>query len=270
MASPSLQKCITASQPARITLFGCQIDNLSAAEAVDRVDTLITGGGNHYYFAVNVHKVVAFRSSPQLCDIANRSGLVTADGQPIVWVSRWLNKPIKERVTGADLMGHLIELAVKKQYRVYFLGGQGEIVQRAVAFYRSKFPQLQIAGYRHGYWSDEEEASVVAGIREARPHILFLGMSSPRKELFTNRRLDELQVRFVMGVGGTFDIAAGLTRRAPRWVQRLGFEWLWRVGQEPRRMWKRYLFDGIQFSQIATRELLFSRPKANASGTHEQ
>lgn len=247
-----------------VRLFGCEIDNVSVPEAVSRVESFIMRGGTHCYFAVNVHKIVAFRKYPELRQIANRSDLVTADGQPVVWVSKWMGKPIKERLTGADLMGHLIRMASAKHYRVYLLGGKPEILRRAAESYRLQFPRLQIAGYRHGYWTEEEEGEVVAGIRNARPDMLFLGMSSPRKELFMDRRLHELQVPFIMGVGGTFDIIAGVTRRAPMWMQRIGLEWFWRVLQEPGRMWKRYLFDGMRFLYIVAEELLLKRNRASA------
>lgn len=263
MSSARVHKFALEKYGARIHLFGCDIDNLTVSEAVDRVESFIQQGGSHCYFALNVHKVVAFRSSPELCQIANRSELVTADGQPIVWVSKWLGKPIKQRLTGADLMGHLIQMAAEKQYRVYLLGGRPEVLQCAVNSYHVRFPRLQIAGYRHGYWADDEENDIVAAIRDARPDMLFLGMSSPHKELFMDRRLNELQVPFTMGVGGTLDIIAGVTRRAPVWIQRIGFEWLWRVMQEPRRMFKRYLFDGIRFFYIVIEEVFIKRSRSS-------
>jgi N-acetylglucosaminyldiphosphoundecaprenol N-acetyl-beta-D-mannosaminyltransferase len=237
----------------RISLFGCQIDNLTLNEAVQRVESFIEQGGTHRYFAVNIHKIVTFRRSPEMQSIANRSDLVTADGQPVVWASRWFGRPLKSRVDGVGLMDRLVDLASRRQYGIYLLGARAEVLQTLIERYRERFPALKVVGSRNGYWSDEEEHSVVSAIREARPDILFVGISSPRKELFIDRNLTQMQVPFAMGAGGSFDVIAGFTQRAPLWMQRSGLEWFWRVLQEPRRMWKRYLLDGIQFGFIVIR-----------------
>jgi N-acetylglucosaminyldiphosphoundecaprenol N-acetyl-beta-D-mannosaminyltransferase len=240
----------------RVTLLGCSIDNLSFEEAVSRIHSFITSGNTHRYFALNIHKVAAFRHVPDLLRIANESDLVTADGTPIVWLSRWLGKPLKERVTGADLMDGLIALAAKHRYKVYFLGANAPALDAAISKYKQCYPNLRIAGYRHGYWEREEEASIIKDIQDAQPDILFLGISSPKKELFMDTHFHELNVPFMMGVGGAFDIAAGVTKRAPIWMQRNGLEWFWRVLQEPGRMWKRYLADGIAFLFAIGKEVL--------------
>ena len=252
IATDALQRGTSA----RIPMFGCQVDNLSLDEAINRIQAMIDQGGTHRYFALNVHKVVVFRKFPELLRIANSSDLVTADGQPIVWASRRLGKPLRTRVAGVDLMSRLIELACERQYRIFLLGARADVLAETIEHYQKRYPRLQIAASRHGYWAEHEEGDVVRQVREARPHILFLGMSSPKKEFFTDRHLEELQVPFVIGVGGAFDLAAGVTRRAPRWMQRCGLEWFWRVLQEPRRLWKRYLQDGVQFAWIVMRELL--------------
>jgi N-acetylglucosaminyldiphosphoundecaprenol N-acetyl-beta-D-mannosaminyltransferase len=247
---------LAAGTSPRVPLFGCQVDNISLDEAVKRVETFIDQGGTQRFFAVNVHKIVAFQRSPELRNIANQSDLVTADGQWIVWTSKWFRKPLKGRVNGTDLMECLVKLAVDRQYGIYLLGARPETLVTMIEYYQKEYPGLKVLGSRNGYWSPEEETSVVQAIRETRPHILFVGMSSPRKELFIDRNLQELQVPFVMGVGGSFDVVAGVTSRAPIWMQRTGLEWFWRVLQEPGRMWKRYLLDGIQFGFIVIRELV--------------
>lgn len=240
----------------RISLFGCQIDNLTLNEAVQRVESFIEQGGTHRYFAVNIHKIVTCRRSPEMQRIARHSDLVTADGQPVVWASQWFGRPLKSRVNGTDLMECLVDLAARRQYGVYLLGARDEVLQAMLEQYRERFPGLRVVGSRNGYWSDAEENSVVCAIRKAHPDILFVGISSPRKELFMDRNLTQMQVPFAMGVGGSFDVAAGVTQRAPLWMQRAGLEWFWRVLQEPRRMWKRYLLDGIQFGFIVIRAML--------------
>jgi N-acetylglucosaminyldiphosphoundecaprenol N-acetyl-beta-D-mannosaminyltransferase len=240
----------------RISLFGCQLDNISLNEAVQRVESFIKQGGTQRFFAVNVHKIVAFQRSPELRSIANNSDLVTADGQWIVWTSKWFRRPLKGRVNGTDLMECLVKLAFDKQYGIYLLGARPEALATMVEHYQELYPGLKILGARNGYWAPEEEDSVVHAIRQTRPDILFVGMSSPRKELFIDRNLHDLQVPFVMGVGGSFDVVAGITSRAPIWMQHTGLEWFWRVLQEPGRMWKRYLLDGIRFGFLVIRELV--------------
>ena len=240
----------------RVSLLGCRIDNVSVAEAVSRIHSFILSGNRHRYFALNIHKVAAFRRMPDLLRIANESDLVTADGEPIIWLARLLGKPLKGRVTGVDIMEDLIALAAAHSYKIYFLGAQPAVLAAAIANYKAQYPDLRIAGYRDGYWELEQESLVVSAIREAQPDILFMGISSPKKELFMDKHLDELNVPFMMGVGGAFDIAGGVTKRAPIWMQRHGLEWFWRVLQEPGRMWKRYLMDGIQFLFTAVKEML--------------
>lgn len=239
----------------RVRLFGCLIDNVSLDEAIDRVNSFLRDGGVHLYFAINVHKIVALRRSPVLLEIAKHSDLVTADGQPIVLAARLFNKPLKQRVTGIDLMQRLVVLAAERGYRIYLLGATSAVLDALVSQYRASLPGLQIVGCRDGYFSQDEEPGVADAIREARPDILFIGMSSPRKEIFSDKYLQTLQVPFVMGVGGAFDIFAGFTRRSPLRMQGIGMEWLWRIFQEPTRMWKRYLWDGVQFAAIVVREL---------------
>jgi N-acetylglucosaminyldiphosphoundecaprenol N-acetyl-beta-D-mannosaminyltransferase len=239
----------------RVRMFGCDIDNLSMEEAVDRVNGLIAAGGVHRYFALNVNKIVAFRRQPQFRDIANRSDLITADGQPVVWASRLLGKRLKERVAGVDLMERVITLAQVKGYRVFLLGARQEVLDEVLRRYRDRYPGLHVVGSHNGYWSPERERDVVADIRSSRPDLLFVAMSSPRKEVFMDLHSAEMHVPFMMGVGGSFDVIAGTSKRAPAWMRSVGLEWTWRVLQEPARMWKRYFLDGLVFPFLVLGEM---------------
>ena len=127
-----------------------------------------------------------------------------------------------------------------KRIPTFFFGAREPIVQKNVEKFKAKYPQLDIAGYRNGYFTQEEEKDIADQIRDSRADILFVGMSSPKKEKFLNQWMPHMQVPFSMGVGGSFDIVAGLTKRAPKWMQESGLEWLHRFLQEPRRMWWRY------------------------------
>ena len=238
----------------RIRLFGVPIDNLTLAETVSRVEQLIQQGTVHQHVVVNVDKLVKFQKDPALQAAVLDCDLINADGQPVVWASRWLGRPLKERVAGIDLFYALIRRCAELGWRPYLLGARAKIVEQAATRLIAETPGLKVAGWRSGYWSDEEEAEVVAAIRSAHPELLFVAISSPKKELFLRRWKSELQVPFVMGVGGTLDIAAGLTRRAPRWMQRGGLEWLYRLMQEPSRMWHRYLVEDLAFLGMLWRE----------------
>lgn len=229
------------------------------AEACARVDEIIRRRAPSYYVAINAAKVVAYQDDAALRDAIDDAHLVTADGQAVVWAARLLGHVVPERVAGTDLMLALLARAAHRGYGVYFLGATEDVVRACVARAQALYPSLRIAGYRNGYFRPHEESGVLAAIRDAAPDILFLGFGTPAKEYFMHRHHRALAVPFVMGVGGTFDVFAGAVARAPRWVQRAGLEWAFRLGQEPRRLWKRYLVGNARFMWLVARELLARR-----------
>ena len=247
------------NHPERIELLGCPVDNLSRSETVSRIDGWIQERRLCQHVVVNVDKLLKVRKDPELYDIIAGCDLINADGMPLVWVSHWLGTPLKERVAGIDLMGDLVALAARRGYAVFFLGARQPVVQTVVATYREKFPDLKVAGFRNGYWTAGEEPEVVRQIKQSRPDILLVAMGSPRKEVFLNQYRQELAIPFVMGVGGSFDVVAGKTQRAPQWMQRWGLEWLFRFLQEPKRMWRRYLIGNTCFIGLVIRELTVGR-----------
>jgi N-acetylglucosaminyldiphosphoundecaprenol N-acetyl-beta-D-mannosaminyltransferase len=240
-------------------VLGCQIDRVDMEQALAYCDEVIQRRGFAQHMAINVAKLVAMRGDPQLRESIERCELVTADGQPIVWASRWLGDPLPCRVAGIDLMEHLLRRAAMRGYRVYVLGAEAEVLEQAVARMRAEYPNLHIAGYHHGYYAPAEEPDVAAAIAAARPDMLFVAMSSPRKEYFLDRFGPTLGVPFVMGVGGAIDVYAGLVRRAPVAMQRFGLEWLFRLLQEPRRLMKRYLATNTRFVIWLFREVVVLR-----------
>ena len=239
----------------RIELMGCFIDNLSMEETLRRIAAFIVSGRPHQHVVVNVDKLVKAQRDPELRRVINDCALINADGMPVVWASRLLGKPLKERVAGIDLFEALMRRASGEGWRVFLLGAREEIISRVCSLYGHRYPGLVIAGHRNGYWSADEEAAVVRQIEEARPDILFVAISSPKKEEFLGRYQKQMRVPFAMGVGGTFDVAAGLVKRAPTWMQRAGLEWFFRFLQEPRRMFRRYFIDDIAFFGLLLREL---------------
>lgn len=240
----------------RIEMMGCQVDNLSMEETLHVVEGFIASGRPHQHVVVNVDKLVKARHDPELRRIINECALINADGMPVVWASRLLGKPLKERVSGVDLFEALMQRAAAKGWRIYLLGAREEIVARVRQIYTERLPGLVIAGHRNGYWRADEEAAVVEQIAEARADILFVAISSPKKEQFLGAYQSRMKIPFAMGVGGTFDVAAGKVRRAPLWMQRSGFEWFYRFLQEPRRMFRRYFIDDMAFFGMLAREWL--------------
>jgi N-acetylglucosaminyldiphosphoundecaprenol N-acetyl-beta-D-mannosaminyltransferase len=245
-----------ASRP-RVRLFGTPVDALTFAETVDRSFELADAGGPAQHVVLNAAKVVQMREDDRLRSIVAGCDLVNADGQSVVWASRVLGRPLPERVAGIDLFKAIIERAAQTGHRVFFLGATQEVLAEMVELLRARHPSLVIAGYRDGYWDDDD--GVVETVRAARPDFLFLAIPSPRKEYWLSENLERLAVPFVMGVGGTFDVVAGKVRRAPVWVQRVGCEWLYRLAQEPRRMWKRYLRGNSRFVGLIAMEWWRSR-----------
>ena len=224
----------------KVNILGCLVDNLTMEETLSRIEEFINDGSPHQHVVVNVDKIVKANRDPALRDIINGCDLINPDGMPVVWASRLLNKPLKERVAGIDLFLKLVERSANKGWRVFFLGARENIVTKVVNIFKGRYPSLKLSGYRNGYWQTEHEGFVVEEIKKAKPDILFVAISSPKKEKFLNKWMPTMEVPFCMGVGGSFDIVSGRTKRAPVWMQQYGMEWFYRILQEPGRMWKRY------------------------------
>lgn len=238
-----------------ITLMGCRIDNLSMEETLGRIEEFIRSGKPHQHVVVNVDKLVKASRDEELRAIINACALVNVDGMPVVWASRLLGKPLKERVAGVDLFEALMRRAGERGWRVFLLGARAEVVAAVADTYRRRFPELVIAGWRDGYWQGEaEEAQVAEQVRASGADLLFVAISSPKKEQFLGRWQETMRVPFAMGVGGTFDVAIGRVRRAPRWMQRAGLEWFYRFLQEPRRMFRRYFIEDMAFIGLLIKE----------------
>jgi len=247
----------TPSVPLRIR--DLPIAPLRMEEVLERVDQAISTGSRLRIGVVNAAKVVKMARDPLLRDDVMSSDLVLADGAAVVWAGRVLGRPLPERVAGIDLMTEILRRGEDRGYRVFCLGATAEVLDKALARIAAEHPGVQVVGSHHGYFSDEEESDVAGQIDAARPDVLFVGMTSPRKERFLARWGDRLSVRVWHGVGGSLDILAGKVKRAPVMWQRLGLEWLFRVLQEPRRLWKRYLVTNALFCSMVLGELLAPR-----------
>lgn len=260
-----------ASSPlAWADVLGCPITKIQLDDFVALCESFIQSGTPHYVAVVNAAKIVKMRSNQEL-DLSVRSAdLVGADGVPVVWASRLLGDPLPGRVNGTDLMYELLAKSDIQGYRVFFFGATADVLDEVLERAKSSFPGLSVGGYRHGYFSSDDEGEIVAQIRESRSDILFIAFGTPKKEIWVGKYLDAMGVPLVHGVGGSFDVFAGLVPRAPLWMQRAGLEWLFRLVQEPRRMWKRYLVTNSVFLGLLAREVFYRGFRRIAAKTKQR
>lgn len=243
----------------RIEFFGVNLDLLTMEETLSKISEFIDKKQCVQHVVVNVAKLVYSQKDNHLREIINSCPIINVDGAGVILGAKFLGVNIPERVTGIDLMQNLIELSASKGYRVYFFGAKEEIVSKVVEIYKTKYPDLIVAGYRNGYYSDENEEAIADDIKKSEADILFVAMGSPKKEIFLNKYSEQLQVPFTMGVGGSFDVVAGKVKRAPVWMQNLDSEWIFRLIQEPRRMWKRYFITNSIFLLMLIREFFMKK-----------
>ncbi|WP_027856288.1 WecB/TagA/CpsF family glycosyltransferase [Marinobacterium jannaschii] len=239
----------------RIELLGSPMDMGSMEETVQLIKERLIKGVFTQHVVVNVAKVVNMRKDTELALSVTECDIINIDGMGVVWGARFLGHDVTERVAGVDLFHQLNAMAEKDEFPVFYLGAKEEIVSKTATVMKEAHPNLQVAGFHHGYFWDDEE-SVVEEIRKSGAKLLFVAITSPKKEKFINKWKGQLGVDFVMGVGGTFDVVAGKVKRAPMWMQRCGLEWFYRVLQEPRRMWKRYFVTNSQFAWLLVKTRL--------------
>jgi N-acetylglucosaminyldiphosphoundecaprenol N-acetyl-beta-D-mannosaminyltransferase len=241
---------------ARRELLGCPFDPVTMEGAIARsLSWCHAPRRTHTLITMNAALVCSMRSDPELREACRRGDLVVPDGVPIVWTARLAGVPLPERVAGVDLMARLLEAGGRNGLSAYFLGAKREVVEALVKRCRDRHAGLTVAGYRDGYFGPSDHEAVVADVRGSGAHMLFVGMPSPFKETWCEKHREALAVPLVMGVGGSFDVLAGFTRRAPRALQKAGMEWSWRLAMEPRRMWRRYLTTNSRFLWLAAGEV---------------
>lgn len=226
-----------------------------------RVDTRVSGT----HLCVNAANVVRAHDDPEYLAVLERGDLIGSDGQPFVWAARILGHPLPERVAGIDLMEQVLARSREVGWRVYLLGGREHIVSRLAE--RLSAEGVRIAGYRNGYFGPEDETQIWADIRAAETDVVFVGMPTPAKEHFIVDGAAFAGVPVCIGVGGSFDVLAGELRRAPGYLQRLGLEWLFRLAQEPRRLFTRYAVTNTRFLAIVARAMLSRSREPRASRT---
>ena len=232
--------------PPPIAILGVPFDNVTTAGTIERIAGMIASRQAHYAATANVDFVVQALEDAELRRILIDAHLVLADGMPLVWASRWLGNPLPERVTGSDLVPRLLGEAEQRGWRVFLLGGTEASVATAAEKTRSRHPRLELVGaYSPPFRPllDMDHQEIIQRIRMARPDILLVAFGCPKQEKWINMHYRSLGVPLSIGVGATIDFLAGTMTRAPRWMQRTGLEWIYRLLQEPRRLFRRYAAD---------------------------
>jgi N-acetylglucosaminyldiphosphoundecaprenol N-acetyl-beta-D-mannosaminyltransferase len=219
-----------------INLLGIRVDRVTMEEAMQRVEGFIREDVPHMIFTGDATGLMKAQDDPELHRIINEADLVTADGAGVVLSSRLLNQPLNERVSGCDMVGEICKVAARMGRSVYLLGAAPGVADKAAENLQQMAPGLQIAGCHDGYFKPEDEAALVAEIAALKPAALFVALGIPRQEKFIKQHMEALGVPVCIGIGGSFDVISGLKKRAPRWMQRTGLEWLYRVSKEPSRL----------------------------------
>lgn len=227
----------------RIKLLRLGVDLVDMDGVLAQVDDWVRDGTPGHIVTANVRFMSIAQKDRSFAQVVDSAALSVADGMPLVWLSRLMGTPVPQRITGCDLIHALSQHAADRGYSIFVLGAEPGVAEDAARRLEADHPGLRVAGTHHGYFGDDGEDEVVRYIRQCRPHIMFVGMGSPRQDFWINRLIHELQVPVCIGVGGSFEVITGRLKRAPTWMQRWGLEWSYRFKQEPRRLWRRYVME---------------------------
>jgi len=237
--------------------LGCPIDALDHAAVMDRARAAIAHKTLLTIEGLNVAKLIQARRDPMLWQALDEASIVHMDGAGVAIGARLLGYRFPPRRAGIDLMLDLLRLTAEMNAGVFLLGATQDSLTRACENLKCIVAGLQIVGSRNGYFSADEEAGVAQQVRESGAALLLLGISSPKKEVFLNRYQSQMGIQVAMGVGGSFDVYAGIIKRAPRWMQRCGMEWVFRLIQEPKRLIWRYVDTNLSFAFLLLKARLF-------------
>lgn len=245
-----LIKKVRGKSMSRIAFMNTEIDNLTMDEALEAIEQLIQKNKCSYVVTPNVDHLVQLERGGQLCEVYKNADLILADGKPLIWIAKYYGTPLKEKISGSDLFPLLCKMAVEKNYRMFFLGAAEGVAAKAAENLEKKYPGLQIVGTYsppYGFEKNSQEMDKIEKmIKEAKPHILIVGLGCPKQELFILNNKDRLNVPISLGLGASLDFEAGNVKRAPKWMSNYGLEWLFRIFQDPKRLIKRYLVDDLK------------------------
>ena len=245
----------------RITILNTQIDVLNVEQTIQLVEEYVVKKVPLHLIGVNADKINELNEKERLKQIVNSCGIINADGASVIMASKYLGTPLPERVAGIDLMQSLVALSEKRGYSIYLLGAKNEVVNKTADVLNKKHPKLKIVGIHDGYFREEQWSEISADIKEKKPDFVFVGITSPLKEYLVEFFQDDGNDCVFMGVGGSFDVISGNIPRAPKWMQKMNLEWLFRVIQEPKRLFKRYFVGNFKFIKDVRNEKKMIRRK---------
>jgi N-acetylglucosaminyldiphosphoundecaprenol N-acetyl-beta-D-mannosaminyltransferase len=241
-----------------VEIAGVSITNLTFNEAIREIELLIGKRNSSFIVTPNADHIVRIAKDAVFSEIYAHAALVLADGMILLWAGKFLGTPLRDKVSGSDLLPKMCEIAAEKGYRLFFLGGRPGAALQAAEKIRARYGNIKITGVycpAFGFEHDEpENDKIVNLIKEANPDILFVGLGSPKQEKWIYSHKDRCQVPVSIGIGVSFEFIAGMVTRAPVWMQRAGLEWFWRLMMEPVRLWKRYLIDDMQFFSLVLKQ----------------
>lgn len=238
----------------RMKFLNTYVDNLTMNEAINQINNFIKSNKYHYVITPNVDHIVKLESDQHFRKVYDSADLILTDGKPLIWISKYLKTPIKEKVSGSDLFPKICEMASRKKYKVFLLGAAEGVAQKAAENLEQKYEGLNVVGvYSPPYGfekSDSEINNIISIINRCKPDILAVGLGAPKQEKFIYEYKDELKVPVSLAIGASIDFEAGNIKRAPKWMQKLGLEWFYRLIKEPKRMFKRYLIDDMRIIKV--------------------
>ncbi len=236
----------------RVRIGKLYINRVSMAQVIQNVPDLIDTGVPRHFVTVNMNFLSRAEKNPSFAQVVNSADLNVADGKPLLWLSRLLGSAIPERITGHDMLHACSQLAELKGYSVFFLGAGDGVAEAAAANLKRTYPGLKVAGMYQGMFTkdgygvtDADEQGALDAIQKCRPNFLFVAMGCPKQEFWIHNHKNLAGANISIGIGSVLDVLAGHVNRAPGWMQRSGMEWLFRLKQEPKRLWERYLLEDM-------------------------
>ena len=249
-----IQQEVVLGCNSRINILNTIIDSLTVEETISLVEKYVVTKTPLHLMGVNADKINELNSNELMKKIVNSCGIINADGASVVLASKYLKKALPERVAGIDLMQSLVSLSEKKGYSIYLLGAKQEVVEKTADVLKINHPKLKILGIHNGYFNETNWPSISKELKDLKPDFIFVGITSPTKEYLIEYLQNDGNNSVFMGVGGSFDVISGNIPRAPKWMQLANLEWLFRVIQEPKRLFKRYFFGNVAFIKALVKE----------------
>ena len=238
----------------RIDFLNIKLDNLTMDETIQRIDDLIHECNPSYVVTPNLDHIVTLEKDVEFKELYDNANLIVADGKPLIWISKFLKNPIKEKISGSDLFPKICELAVQRKYTIFIIGAAEGIADKAARNLEKKYPGIKFIGTYSPSYEFEQNQNELKKMKnlvlEAKPDILAIALGSPKGEKFIYKHLLEYNVPLSISIGATIDFEAGNIKRAPKWMSNMGLEWLFRITQDPKRLIKRYWKDAISILPI--------------------